>query len=370
MSAIVTKIVEKYNLSSETSVANLSQYTSEFLENLTDDRKQNQARRRLWEGFKFSNEQRAGKTKNINLVEGNCRITITKPSKSLEEEIIREKAKRILQNRYGFSEDQVEALFSAQENESRFGESLLCRTEGTTLKGYKTVNMCQDTSSATAVSNKPSKGMEEETIGDMVQRILRNKLSMRDVRAEAYALALSAKNANAGSSHLSRLRRELRNLNASLEIIEATKFPDITEDANKIQSDNWKKAKTINYPDEFTLESALADVMVMLCIRPAELTTLCITDSGVTGKPGVKWFNKFLKDYDLIPKYLRKLGAVYGAVLHKAENPAHVYTIAGECLHHNSDNHTSPVQNYVVVNYRKRGVPYEQARPFHIYDQD
>ncbi|CAH1771496.1 5101_t:CDS:2, partial [Entrophospora sp. SA101] len=106
MSAIATKIVEKYNLSSKTSLSELSQCTSEFLENLTDDRKRNQARRRLREGFKFSNEQRAGKTKNINIVEGDCRIAITKPPKSLEEEIVREKAKRILQNRYGFSEDQ------------------------------------------------------------------------------------------------------------------------------------------------------------------------------------------------------------------------------------------------------------------------
>ncbi|CAG8855084.1 14916_t:CDS:1, partial [Gigaspora margarita] len=39
MSAVTTKIVKKYNLTSKTSVSELSQYTSEFLENLTDDRK-------------------------------------------------------------------------------------------------------------------------------------------------------------------------------------------------------------------------------------------------------------------------------------------------------------------------------------------
>ncbi|CAG8538027.1 687_t:CDS:2, partial [Cetraspora pellucida] len=319
MSAITTKIIEKYNLSSKMGISDLSQYTSEFLENLTDDKKRNQARRCLRNGFKFSSEQvgvlisnqRSGKNKTINLVKGNCRIAITKPPKSLEEEIIRKKAKQILQNRYGFSEDQVNALFTILKN--------------------------------------------------------KNKLSIRDVRAEAYALALSAKNANAGSSCLTRLRRELRNLNASLKIIEVTKFSDITEDANKIQSVNQKKAeaKRIDYPDEFTLESVkerldaydiktltdcqtLADVMVMLCIRPAELKTLCITDAGVTGYAKNR-------DYDLIPKYLHKLRAVYGAVAHEAKNMAHTYTIAGECLHHSSDNHTSPVQNYIVVNYRKRG---------------
>ncbi|CAG8712800.1 9752_t:CDS:1, partial [Scutellospora calospora] len=76
---------------------------------------------------------------------------------------------------------------------------------------------------------------------------------------------------------------------------------------------------------------------------------------GDPSKPRVKWFNRFLKDYDLIPKYLCKLGAVYSAVAHEAKNIAYAYTIAGECLRHSSDNHTSPVQNYVVVNYRKRG---------------
>ncbi|CAJ0893097.1 2368_t:CDS:2 [Entrophospora sp. SA101] len=112
----------------------------------------------------------------------------------------------------------------------------------------------------------------------------------------------------------------------------------------------------------------------MLCIRPAELATLRITDAGVTGyaknrgqpdiprkfrsmerdqeranelltwiqnaissdrmgdpgKPGAKWFNRFLKDYNLIPKYLRKMGAIYGVVIHEAKNMAHAYTIAGE----------------------------------------
>ncbi|CAG8712795.1 9751_t:CDS:1, partial [Scutellospora calospora] len=60
------------------------------------------------------------------------------------------------------------------------------------------------------------------------------------------------------------------------------------------------EAKHIDYSDEFILESvkerldayniktlpdyqALADVIVMLCIRLAELKTLCITDTGVMG---------------------------------------------------------------------------------------
>ena len=93
-------------------------------------------------------------------------------------------------------------------------------------------------------------------------------------------------------------------------------------------------------------------------------------DEWVIQVSQVKWFNRFLKDYDLIPKYLRKMGAVYGVVVHEAKNMAHAYTIAGECLRHSSDNHTSPVQNYVVVNYRKKGQTPEQARPFHLYDDE
>ena len=69
----------------------------------------------------------------------------------------------------------------------------------------------------------------------MAQQILRDKLSIRNVRAEAYVLVLSALNANASSSRLSRLRRELKSLDASSEIIDVTKFPEIIEEANKIQ---------------------------------------------------------------------------------------------------------------------------------------
>src|SRR5437773_12445652 len=110
MSAIATKIVEKYTLTPKMSDSELIQYTSKFLENLTDDRKRNQARRRLRDGFKFSSNQvsilipnqRSGKIKTINIIEGSCKMAIASPPKDLEEEIIREIAKRILQNRYGF----------------------------------------------------------------------------------------------------------------------------------------------------------------------------------------------------------------------------------------------------------------------------
>ena len=85
------------------------------------------------------------------------------------------------------------------------------------------------------------------------------------------------------------------------------------------------------------------------------------------GKPGVKWFNIFLKDYDLIPKNLRKIGAVYAVIMHGAKNLAHAMTIAGEALRHNPDNNTLPAQNYVVVNYRRKNQSPDQAR---LYNND
>ena len=86
--------------------------------------------------------------------------------------------------------------------------------------------------------------------------------------------------------------------------------------------------------------------------------------SGQMGKPGVKWFNRFLKGYNLIPRHLRKIGAIYAVVVRGAKNLAHAMTIAGEALRHSPDNHTSPAQNYVVVNYQRKNQSPEQARPW------
>ena len=132
MSAIATKIVEKYNLSSEMSLSDLSQYTSEFLENLTDDRKRNQARRRLRDGFKFSSEQ----------------VSILIPNQ-----------------RSGKNKVMHEVVCSA--------------VNLATSNSYQVPDGCQ--------IPDPTPQKLEETIGDMAQRILRDKLSIRDVRAEAYA---------------------------------------------------------------------------------------------------------------------------------------------------------------------------------------
>ncbi|CAB4426040.1 unnamed protein product [Rhizophagus irregularis] len=144
--------------------------------------------------------------------------------------------------------------------------------------------------------------LPKETIRDLAQRIIQDNLGEAEVKVIAKALAESASNVSAGLSRISRLRRELRNLKASEKIISATLIPDITRSANKIQKERSKQCEDegINFPDHFSLESvkerldiydvsrapslqALADVTIMLCIRPAEIKTLRISNGGVTG---------------------------------------------------------------------------------------
>ncbi|CAG8513811.1 16202_t:CDS:2 [Dentiscutata erythropus] len=184
--------------------------------------------------------------------------------------------------------------------------------------------------------------------------VLLNKLSIRDVRAEAYALALSAKNANASSSRLTHLHRELKNLGTSFQIIKATKFPDITKDTNEIQRDRCKFVEIferIDYPDHFTLESV------------KERLDKSLEKNQERAKELLTWIQNAISS--------RRMGnpeAVYAVVVHGAKNLAHAMTITREALRHNPDNNTSPAQNYVIVNYRRKNQLPEEARPFRLYD--
>jgi hypothetical protein len=162
--------------------------------------------------------------------------------------------------------------------------------------------------------------------------------------------------------------------------------------------------------------------MIMLCARPAEIKNLRISNGGVTGYaknrgqqdnprvfrslekgeeqakqllvwiqgaissgqlrdpgvPGVKWFNTFLKKdrflpetgKPLLPRYLRKLGAVFAVVSHGAKNLSEAMTIASEALRHSPDNHASPARNYTIINFRQKGQPYDQAKVFKFFDEN
>ncbi|GBC09710.1 hypothetical protein RclHR1_09060007 [Rhizophagus clarus] len=145
--------------------------------------------------------------------------------------------------------------------------------------------------------------------------------------------------------------------------------------------------------------------MIMLCIRPAEIKNLRISNGGVTGysknwgqqeflecldhlkrmrkrakqlliwiqnaissgqlrdpgKRGSTYLSSFLKkdefipkpDKPLLPSYLRKLGAVYAVVSNGVKNLSEAMTIASQALRHSPDNHVSPAQNYTIINFEK-----------------
>jgi len=155
--------------------------------------------------------------------------------------------------------------------------------------------------------------LEGETVKRIAQRITQDNLSKKDVESIAKALAESAFNDSADSSQISRLCRELRTLNVPEKIVSATLILEITRSANKIQKKRSAQHENegINFPDHFSLESVkkrldgydifktpglqtLADVMIMLCIRPAEIKTLRISNGGVLKGSGVTGYAKNL----------------------------------------------------------------------------
>src|SRR4051812_31043676 len=90
------------------------------------------------------------------------------------------------------------------------------------------------------------------------------------------------------------------------------------------------------------------------------------------GKPGSTYLSTFLKKDEFIPKpykpllpsSLRKLGSVFAVVIHSAKNLSKANTFASQALRYSPDNHASPSDRYTIVNYRRKGQPYDQANPF------
>ncbi|RGB43946.1 hypothetical protein C1646_661023 [Rhizophagus diaphanus] len=160
----------------------------------------------------------------------------------------------------------------------------------------------------------------------MAQRIMRDSFGEKEVKLIAKILAKTSPNLVACTSSLSRLRKELRKLNALKAIIEATKIPRITTLSNKIQKEKSLLCKDegIHYPDHFLLElvkerldsydvsntsdkQALADVMIMLCTRSAEIKDLCIFNRG----SNIFWMVRSLEDLGMsrtgiLSRFLKK----------------------------------------------------------------
>ena len=115
------------------------------------------------------------------------------------------------------------------------------------------MNICS-TKSACQVSDIIPEG---ETIRETAQRIMRDNLGERDVKAIANAIAETAPNPVAGTSSLSRLRSELEKLKASKMIIDVTFNPEMTRLSNKIQKErsDQRENEGLDFLDHFSLES-------------------------------------------------------------------------------------------------------------------
>ena len=96
------------------------------------------------------------------------------------------------------------------------------------------------------------------------------------------------------------------------------------------------------------------------------------------GKPGSTYLSAFLKKEEFIPKpydpllpsFLRKLGVVFAVVASGVKNLSKANTIASQALRHSPNNHTAPSDRYTIVNFRKRGQPYDQAEAFKFFDEN
>ncbi|RIB22895.1 hypothetical protein C2G38_2172803 [Gigaspora rosea] len=242
---------------------------------------------------------------------------------------------------------------------------------------------------------------KEETIKEMAQRIVQDKLSEKDVKAISRSLIEIASDSVVGLSRLSRLRRELRTLNAPEKIISATFNPEVTRLSNKIQKERSDQCEDegIDFPDHFLLESvterlnlydvsnipdkqALADDIPQVFRsleknekRARELLTWIqeaissgqLRDSRKLGSMYLSTFlkkNKFIPETEshkpLVPSSLRKLGSVFASIVHSPYNLSKANTYASEALWHSPDNHASLSKRYTIVNMRKRGEPYNQ----------
>ncbi|PKC01339.1 hypothetical protein RhiirA5_426881 [Rhizophagus irregularis] len=350
MSAITTKFVTDHQLTNEMSIEELSQYVPEMRDLLGDDReKRRQARNHLQKGYKFSKEQ-------------------------------------------------AFALIPDQRNRRYISQVPILEELGLTPSEAE-VNI------SLVSENTP----EGETIKEIAQRIVRDNFSERNVKTISRTLVETASDPIVASSRLSRLQRELRKLNTSEAIISATKISEITRASNKIQQKRTEQRKNegLHYPDHFSLESvkerldlyvvsntpdkqALADDVPRVFRslekneeRARQLLTWIqeAISSGQLrdpGKPGSTYLSSFLKKDEYIPKpyepllpsSLRKLGAVFASVVHGPKNLSKANTYASEALRHSPDNHTSPSDRYTIVNFRRRGQPYDQAKPFWISDEN
>ncbi|CAJ0846723.1 9952_t:CDS:2 [Entrophospora sp. SA101] len=166
-------------------------------------------------------------------------------------------------------------------------------------------------------------------------------------------------------SELKRIRHGLREKGASEKVIDALQDTDgITRESNRKQSENRKLRARIGIsPSEhFSLESinarlqsydtaklpdiqALADVMVMLCMRPAEVTTLRISYFEPPNDDALHRGSKASSQgliSDSLPEWWVPGCNWYATT-----------------LRHSPDGPHSPAENYAIINNRQKILPSE-----------
>ncbi|CAB4418937.1 unnamed protein product [Rhizophagus irregularis] len=151
----------------------------------------------------------------------------------------RRQARDRLQKGYNFSKEQAFALIPSQRT-GRTKSQVTPKEGGAEAE----VNICC-AKSACQVSDIITEG---EIIRETAQRIMRDSLGEKEVKLIAKALAETSPNPVACTFSLKSVKERLDSYDVS------------------------------NTPDK----QALADVMIMLCIRPAEIKDLRISNGGVT----------------------------------------------------------------------------------------
>src|SRR4051794_13029349 len=162
---------------------------------------------------------------------------------------------------------------------------------------------------------RPTGKREEgrDTIDKIAQEIVDNDYSSEKIKRISYDLGSSAPNPVAGGSRLTLLRKKLQDRGADPLKKEVTKIPHITTESNEIQARRLvlDKFEGVDWPEHFFLEPVqkrlekcdfslspskedLVDVMIMLCMRPADVTGLCIDNYEAldeTWGPKKTWYN-------------------------------------------------------------------------------
>ncbi|RIB19367.1 hypothetical protein C2G38_2182034 [Gigaspora rosea] len=205
----------------------------------------------------------------------------------------------------------------------------------------KKVNICQISDSTCS----------EETIKEIAQHIVQNNLTKKDIKAISRTLVETSPDAIV--------------FNASEKIISAILNPEVIRLSNKVQKDCSEQHKNegIDFSDHFSLESVKGKIGWEAIISEK------LKDPGIYILKCISEKDKFIGKL-LLPSSLYKLGAVFASVAHRPKNASKANTYTSEALKHSSDNYTSLSKRYTIVNMQRRGEPYNQTRPFCIFNKN